>query len=395
MDSWSNPPGWTGQDVGYYDQDLHTARVTSAHQQTGPALHSEPAYSSLACYSGYSVTNYGQEFVQDVIAGTLPTSASLPGTASAASASESIGPPPMATASSAEAQLGRTSSQAAWQDLEEDLAECIAAWQESGHSQPLDFARLNVPPRSPQRSRSQLARESSRKAQEPFGPVLSVNVGGVVYRTTASTLRKARFFDSMLRYAEEGAMGTTVDDGGRFFVDRSGELFGYILEYMRSGNWLLREKASDPEFVDVLREEAGFYGLDALTDRLPVPRISEYVTVWQFRDDTSLYVDSHEQTIREDPDHQGLFRLCKYSGGLPLDQQTCTKRFKATSHSMQSVIAYFAMRGFRLQHVVEGSMITHTTSVDGQSRSGPGVQYILSRMTAFPSSLTPPNTQRS
>ena len=61
------------------------------------------------------------------------------------------------------------------------------------------------------------------------------------------------------------------------------------------------------------------------------------VSVWQHRDDTSIYVDCQEQTIREDhtgknwailtstnhcfrlqdQDHQGLFRLCKYFGGLP------------------------------------------------------------------------------
>merc|ERR1711879_495765 len=141
------------------------------------------------------------------------------------------------------------------------------------------------------------------------------------------------------------------------------------------------------DFVSALRDEATFYGLDAVNqDCAPVPRIAEYVTVWQFSDDTSLYVDCFEQTIREDPDHQGLFRLCKYSGGLPLDQQTVTRRFKATSHSIQSVIAYFAMRGFSLQHVLEGSMITHTTSADGQSRSGQGTQYVLSRVSAVPSS---------
>lgn len=277
------------------------------------------------------------------------------------------------------------------EDLEEDLAECIAAWQAGARRD------SQGPPRSAQRARTLPGRdEASRHMHlQEASPVLTVNVGGAVFQTTASTLRKSRFFESMLHYAEQGAMGTTVDAGGNFFVDRSGELFGYILEYLRSGNWFLRDRANDPEFVDALREEAGFYGLDSVMDRLPVPRIAEYVTVWQFRDDTSIYVDSHEQTIREDPDHQGLFRLCKYSGGLPLDQQTCTKRFKATSHSVQSVIAYFAMRGFRLQHVVEGSMITHTTSVDGQSRSGHGVQYLLSRLAVFPPSWTPPNTQRS
>jgi len=274
-------------------------------------------------------------------------------------------------------------------DIDEDLAECIAAWHQSGHSG-------QVTPQMGLNRSQQLVPVSWQTQEQSFGPVFSVNVGGEIFRTTTATLRKSRFFNSMLKYAEEGAIGTTVDDGGLLFVDRPSELFAYILEYLRSGTWLLRNKAEDPEFVEALREEAGFYGIDESvgSGRLPAHRVTEYVTVWQFLDDTSVYVDSHEQTIREDPDHQGLFRLCKYSGGLPLDQQTCTKRFKATSHSVQAVIAYFATRGFKLQHIVEGSMITHTTSADGQSRSGQGVQYVLSRFTSFSPNWTPPNTQR-
>lgn len=266
-------------------------------------------------------------------------------------------------------------------DLEEDLAECIAAWQEKGwqENQPRQVVCSPLG-----RPRPHGRREEYTADQEHHGPALSVNIGGAIFRTTANTLRKAPFFDLMLRHMEEGALGTTTDDNGQLFVDRSGDLFVYILEYLRSGHWILRDRAGDLEFVDALREEAGFYGLNTVRDRPPLPRISEYVTVWQFRDDTSLYVDCLEQTIREDPDNQGLFRLCKYSGGLPLDMQTCTKRFKATSHNVQSVIAYFAMRGFNLQHVIEGSMMTHTFSSDGQSRSGHGTQYVLSRKTLFP-----------
>jgi len=277
-------------------------------------------------------------------------------------------------------------------DVDEDLAECIAAWQESGHSgQQFDCGRLQTPQKG-----LKILPISRHVLEHSFGPVFSVNVGGEVFQTTASTLRKAKFFNAMMKHAEEGLMGMTVDDGGRLFVDRPSELFAYILEYLRSGIWVLRDKAGHPEFVEALREEAGFYGIDecAGLGHLPAHRTTEYVTVWQFLEDTAVYVDSHEQTIREDPDHQGLFRLCKYSGGLPLDQQTCTKRFKATSHSVQAGIAYFATRGFRLQHIVEGSMITHTTSVDGQSRSGHGVQYILSRYTSLSPNWTPPNTQR-
>merc|ERR1719379_709096 len=137
-------------------------------------------------------------------------------------------------------------------------------------------------------------------------------------------------------------------------------------------------RMEDQAFVDALREEAMFYGLDK-EEQLPPHRIPEYVTIWQFREDTALYVDCLEQTLRDDPDHQGSFRLCKYFGSLPLDAKTNTKRFKASTHSVQSVLAYFAARGWSLKYIVEGSMINHTTSADGHTRTGHGVQYILVR----------------
>lgn len=268
-------------------------------------------------------------------------------------------------------------------DAEEDLAECIAVWQESASKDGDSHrAAVGINHASPVASIPSLA------GLDGLGPLVSVNVGGNVYRTTAGTLRKVPFFDSLLRHAGDGAIGTTLDEQGHYFVDRSGEFFGYVLEYIRCGHWLLHDRADDPVFVNALRAEAEFYGLDPVRDRLPVATITEYVTVWQFRDDTSMYVDCLEQTIREDPFHQGLFRLCKYSGGLPLDQQTCTRRFKATTHCPQSAIAYFAMRGFRLQHIIQGVMISHTTSADGQTKAGSGVQYMLSRPMP-PNSLAP------
>eukprot|EP00434_Breviolum_minutum_P004187 symbB.v1.2.003690.t1/scaffold193.1/size400748/9 len=219
----------------------------------------------------------------------------------------------------------------AWQDdiMEEprDFTECIAAWQERGGRTFPDYARIVS--RSPGHSQRSLTGEFEA-GSELFGPALVLNVGGSLFRTTPSTLRKAPFFDSMFRHTVEGGgLGATLDSEGHYFVDRSGFLFRYVLEYLRTGFWLLGAQACDLEFVDAIRSEANFYGLEGETGQLPVPRITEYVSVWQHKDDTSIYVDCMEQTIREDRDHQGLFRLCKYFGGLPLDQQTSTKRFKA------------------------------------------------------------------
>eukprot|EP00927_Polykrikos_kofoidii_P039565 TRINITY_DN33926_c0_g1_i3.p1 TRINITY_DN33926_c0_g1~~TRINITY_DN33926_c0_g1_i3.p1 ORF type:complete len:316 (-),score=38.23 TRINITY_DN33926_c0_g1_i3:141-950(-) len=238
---------------------------------------------------------------------------------------------------------------------DEDLEECIAVWQSGFHG-----LITTETPRMLGSSASVHILGISDVPNATNGPLLKINVGGEIFRATTSTLRRAPFFDSMLRHAEAGGIGTTVDEDGHFFVDRSGELFSYILAYLQSGHWLLRDRSSDMQFVNALRDETGFYGLDPAKGGYPNPRIPEYATLWQFREDTSLYVDCLEQTIRE-----------------------------ATSHCVQSVLAYFAMRGFGLQKVVEGCMITHTTSADGQSRTGHGVQYILSRMTTLASPWVP------
>jgi len=266
----------------------------------------------------------------------------------------------------------------------------------STHARPHPVAALSFPSYTPGGdSRGVTQRVSPGK--DAIGPMVAINVGGEVFSTTRSTLQRAPFFESMFRQASHGDMGTTVDERGRFFVDRSCELFRYILDYLKTSHWMLKERAFDYDFIEALREEACFFGLDVAA-QLPIPPICEYVTIWQFREDAAFYIDCLEQTLREDPDHQGSFRLCKYFGTLPLDAKTNTKRFKASSHSLESVLAYFAMRGWVLKNVVEGSMITHTTSADGQSRNGMGVQYILEKQGVYaraPPWLTPPLSQRA
>jgi len=209
--------------------------------------------------------------------------------------------------------------------------------------------------------------------------VLQINIGGMFFSTNVATLRKAPFFECFLKYSQQGTLGTTMDPSGRLFVDRPGNLFAYILEYLRCGRWILCSNVQDAAFVEALQAEAAFYGLDAHNGKLPRHEVSEYVIVWQFHEDKVVYLDCLEQTIRDDPDHHGLFRLCKHSGGFPLDQLTNARRFKATTPSIQAVLSYFKRRCFDLQHVLESSFVTHTISAGGHTRSGHAVQYILCR----------------
>jgi len=274
---------------------------------------------------------------------------------------------------------------ATWSEEDEDLAECVAAWQESSHKNP-DLMRM-LPSRASSRgamgigplSTSRTASASPPPRPEPSSEVLSINVGGTMFTSTVATLRKSRFLEELLQQRRANKWGKCLDE---LFVDRSGELFSYILNFMCSGRWLLFERSSDMEFVEALREEAAFYKIVGPMHP-PSTQVTEHATIWQFRDEPNLYVDCCEQTIREDPAHQGLFRLCKHFGGLPLDQVVNTKRFKLASQSLQSGLAYFAMRGFRLEKVVESSTIIHITSADGQTRCGHGTQYILARPTVY------------
>ncbi|CAE7637414.1 cya1 [Symbiodinium pilosum] len=149
-----------------------------------------------------------------------------------------------------------------------------------------DFGRIVS--RSPGSTARLQENEAGRS--ELFGPALVLNVGGTLFRTTPSTLRKAPFFDSMLRHTVEGGFGATVDSEGHW-------LFAWSSSY---GHRLLGHYFVDRSgFIDAIRAEASFYGLEG-DQQLPVPRITEYVSVWQHKDDTSIYVDCLEQTIREE-----------------------------------------------------------------------------------------------
>lgn len=94
---------------------------------------------------------------------------------------------------------------------------------------------------------------------------VTLNVGGSLYTTTRGTL--TRFPSSMLgsvfKYAAPVAI--TKDEHGRVFIDRDGELFRHILNYLRRGYLVLPEGFNE---LDMLSDEATFYELPKLVDLL-------------------------------------------------------------------------------------------------------------------------------
>ncbi|CAF0801648.1 unnamed protein product [Didymodactylos carnosus] len=97
--------------------------------------------------------------------------------------------------------------------------------------------------------------------------VVMLNVGGREFQTTIRTLTKEKpntFFTEL--FAREWE--SEKDARGRLFVDRNSDLFAEILDYMRTGEFILPE---EERLRKRLITEVKFYRLNTLFDILTVP----------------------------------------------------------------------------------------------------------------------------
>ncbi|KAG2389420.1 hypothetical protein C9374_013980 [Naegleria lovaniensis] len=80
--------------------------------------------------------------------------------------------------------------------------------------------------------------KSFRKSSSSASAVITINVGGVLYTTFKDTLsRKINGKDHLLSvmFSNEDHFDFSRDDKGYIFIDRNGNLFSYILDYLRCG----------------------------------------------------------------------------------------------------------------------------------------------------------------
>ncbi|XP_005112086.1 potassium channel regulatory protein [Aplysia californica] len=95
------------------------------------------------------------------------------------------------------------------------------------------------------------------------GTVVTLNVGGVVYTTTTSTLLK--FPESMLGSMMSNGLPSTLDANGHLFIDRDGLIFRHVLNFLRSSQLCLPSNFKD---FDLLSAEADFYQISPLIDAI-------------------------------------------------------------------------------------------------------------------------------
>ena len=100
-------------------------------------------------------------------------------------------------------------------------------------------------------------------SSQPFPSIIDLNVGGHIYTTSLSTLTK--YPHSMLGVMFSGRIPVARDSKGNFFIDRDGQTFRFILNFLRSSKLRV---PSDPQDREQLIEEADFYQIEPLIDAI-------------------------------------------------------------------------------------------------------------------------------
>jgi hypothetical protein len=117
--------------------------------------------------------------------------------------------------------------------------------------------------------RTELSREiaAMQMRQEAQEGRVELNTGGHCFEISVQALRRVphTFFDAYFsgRYAQD------VCEDGSIFVDREGEHFGHVLEYMRDGHVSVAEPGARPSvsLLRTLKREFGFYSIELCTEQ--------------------------------------------------------------------------------------------------------------------------------
>ncbi|XP_014676298.1 PREDICTED: BTB/POZ domain-containing protein KCTD12-like [Priapulus caudatus] len=101
---------------------------------------------------------------------------------------------------------------------------------------------------------------TSAAATTDFPTIIELNVGGVFYTTSLKTICNDP--DSLLCHMFTGKAKRPLRDGkGKYFIDRDGVLFRYVLDYIRNQRLVLPENFHEKER---LRSEAESFKLDSM-----------------------------------------------------------------------------------------------------------------------------------
>jgi hypothetical protein len=122
--------------------------------------------------------------------------------------------------------------------------------------------------------------------------IIRLNIGGFKFDTTLQTLLPCAFFQAAFitsHFYDINISPAQVDEEGRYFIDRDGQLFIYILSWLRTGQILeelLETKYKWSALLSALDSEADFYGLDSLKSWINEERAK---LIWRLEESTTKH----------------------------------------------------------------------------------------------------------
>jgi hypothetical protein len=104
--------------------------------------------------------------------------------------------------------------------------------------------------------RKELERDTHKEAQQGR---IQLNVGGTHFETSVQTLRRVpgNIFDAY--FSDRYAQDLCTKPNGSIFVDRDGELFGHVLEFLRDGVVSVAEQEERPSLSLLRRLQREFH----------------------------------------------------------------------------------------------------------------------------------------
>eukprot|EP00057_Strongylocentrotus_purpuratus_P029255 XP_011683729.1 PREDICTED: BTB/POZ domain-containing protein KCTD17-like [Strongylocentrotus purpuratus] len=158
------------------------------------------------------------------------------------------------------------------------------------------------------------------KTNEAPGNYIGLNVGGKIYRTslhTTLTRYPGSFFDGL----RGGGLPSKKDDQGNYLIDRDGDIFRHVLNFLRCGKLVVPARF-DEIHLHLLEQEADFFMLDelktAVKDKLALTRSAIYDFIG-LNVGGKIYHTSMSVFRRYGGDF--CYRLCDGVYPFPLDDQ--------------------------------------------------------------------------
>jgi len=119
-----------------------------------------------------------------------------------------------------------------------------------------------------------------------FPKIVRLSVGGVHFTTSIDTLLSDS--NSMLAAMFSGRHHVSKDEEGRYFIDRDGTHFRYILNFLRDGNTFIPYE--NQQLVDELYEEVCYFQIQDLQRKLEQEKNS-HVTTMTYKIDYVKFIE--------------------------------------------------------------------------------------------------------